>query len=85
MEQGGIAWMDKIGDVRLGVHKKTHQFVIGVETPGGIIPIHLTASDLERLGVEAIRLTGRYAVFDFSAPASVQQSRRRPDGRPMEG
>jgi len=69
----GIEWMEQVGrNLHLGVDRLTHQFAVGFDTPGGRIPIMLTACDLQRLGVEAIRLTGRYAVFDFSSSIPEQ-------------
>jgi hypothetical protein len=70
--------MDRFGrDVRLGVDRLTHQFVIALDTPGGIIPTYLTAADLQQLGLEAIRITGRYSVFDFSEPIPRRQPQQR--------
>ena len=67
MIRRGVEWIDQVGrDVHLGISRVNHQFVLGIDTPGGRIPAYLTACDLERLGLEAIRITGRYAVFDFS-------------------
>lgn len=74
----GIVWMDRFGrDIHLGVDRLTHQFAIGFDTPGGRIPVYLTACDLQALGLECIRITGRYAVFDFSEPIA-----QRSDGPP---
>ena len=74
----GIEWMDRFGrDVHLDVDRVTHQYAIGIDTPAGRIPVFLTASDLQALGMEAIRITGRYSVFDFSSPVEKGNGVRR--------
>ena len=88
----GIESLFSEGDVRVGVDRRTHEFIVGVPVDGrGIAPARLSPEELTRLGVGLIRAAGR--PYDFSqalggvsmsGPVIHKEDVQPPDDEPEE-
>jgi hypothetical protein len=67
--EGNIHYLDNVGELALGVDKESHDMVLMLKTPLGVVSSELTKERALQLGIALIRYSGQK--FRFTQPPVV--------------
>lgn len=68
-DDGSVQYLDNIGELGLGVDKASHELVIMLKTPVGLVSSSLTKERALQLGIALVRYSGQ--TFRFENPPVV--------------